>query len=114
MNRAEREDCITSGGQVGETTCSNDIVRQNIELVEHLEKAEAQNRGPGEHLAEKVMRFCGSIGFIWFHVFWFSLWITLNVVPGFPHWDKFPFSFLTLTVSLEAIFLTIFILIAQN
>jgi uncharacterized membrane protein len=38
----------------------------------------------------------------------------LNTVPGGPQFDKFPFTFLTLTVSLEAIFLSAFILISQN
>ncbi len=44
------------------------------------------------------------------------LWlvINLNVVPGITVFDPFPFSFLTMIVSLEAIFLTLFVLVSQN
>src|SRR4030095_4207427 len=52
--------------------------------------------------------------FVWVHVAWFGAWIVLNVFPGIRHIDPFPFTFLTLVVSLEAIFLSTFILISQN
>jgi uncharacterized membrane protein len=52
--------------------------------------------------------------FVWVHVVWFGGWILLNLIPGLPHFDQFPFTFLTLVVSLEAIFLSTFILISQN
>lgn len=45
---------------------------------------------------------------------WFAAWIIINTVPGVDHFDSFPFNFLTLIVSLEAIFLSTFILISQN
>jgi uncharacterized membrane protein len=48
------------------------------------------------------------------HVIWFGGWILFNVLPGIKHVDPFPFTFLTLIVSLEAIFLSTFILISQN
>lgn len=94
--------------------CSDDIARRNIALVERMEQDNNSRRNSGDVFAEKVMRVCGSMPFVWVHVVWFAAWITINALPGLPHWDPFPFSFLTLTVSLEAIFLTIFILIAQN
>jgi uncharacterized membrane protein len=52
--------------------------------------------------------------FVWVHVAWFGGWVVLNVIPGIRHIDPFPFTFLTLVVSLEAIFLSTFILISQN
>lgn len=92
---------------------SDDIARRNIALVERIERT--ANRGSrGEAIAESLTCFFGSTPFIWIHLCWFTIWITLNVLPHVHHWDQFPFSFLTLTVSLEAIFLTIFILMAQN
>jgi uncharacterized membrane protein len=57
----------------------------------------------------------GTTWFVGFHVVWFAAWIAWNtgLVPGWPI-DPFPFSFLTLVVSLEAIFLTLFVLTSQN
>jgi uncharacterized membrane protein len=52
--------------------------------------------------------------FVWVHVICFGGWILINSVPGISHLDPFPFTFLTLVVSLEAIFLSTFILISQN
>ena len=52
--------------------------------------------------------------FVWVHVIWFGLWMLVNLIPGVHHIDPFPFTFLTLVVSLEAIFLSTFILISQN
>src|SRR4029079_5842946 len=63
---------------------------------------------------EVIARFCGSMTFVWVHVAWFGAWILINALPGLPHLDPFPFTFLTLVVSLEAIFLSTFILISQN
>jgi uncharacterized membrane protein len=65
-------------------------------------------------IAEAIARFCGSMTFVWVHVIWFGAWIILNIIPGIKHIDPFPFTFLTLVVSLEAIFLSTFILISQN
>jgi uncharacterized membrane protein len=61
-----------------------------------------------------IASFCGSMRFVWLHVVWFGVWIVANTFPGLPHFDPFPFTFLTLCVSLEAIFLSTFILISQN
>ncbi len=61
-------------------------------------------------LAEKLAEFFGSGPFIIFHVIWFTTWIVLN---AFTQFDK-DFSLLTIVVSLEAIFLSLFILRAEN
>jgi uncharacterized membrane protein len=46
---------------------------------------------------------------------WFTIWISINVFPlGLPQFDPFPFGLLTMIVSLEAIFLSCFVLISQN
>ena len=51
-----------------------------------------------------------------FHGVWFGVWLLVNagVIPGLPVFDPFPFQFLTLAVSLEAIFLALFVLASQN
>lgn len=64
--------------------------------------------------ADAIAAFSGSIPFLMIHVVWFGAWLIINTVPGLPHFDPFPFGFLTLTVSLEAIFLSVFVLLSQN
>jgi len=93
---------------------AEELTRRNVELIRQLEEAAKQDRSPSDLVAEAVANFCGSMTFVWVHVVWFSAWIIINVVPGIPHIDPFPFTFLTLVVSLEAIFLSTFILISQN
>jgi len=90
------------------------LTEQNVETVTRLEEAAREQRTPTDRLAEKIASFCGSMTFVWVHVVWFGGWILFNVIPGIPHVDPFPFTFLTLIVSLEAIFLSTFILISQN
>jgi len=90
------------------------LTEQNVETITRLEEAAREQRTPTDRLAEKIARFCGSMTFVWVHVVWFGGWILFNLIPGLPHVDPFPFTFLTLIVSLEAIFLSTFILISQN
>ncbi len=74
------------------------------------------NRTRVQKCADWIAEFAGSITFLMLHVAWFGIWLVLNTVkvPGIPQWDPFPFGFLTLTVSLEAIFLSVFVLLSQN
>jgi uncharacterized membrane protein len=64
-------------------------------------------------LADAITRFSGSFLFIQIHIVWFAAWIVLNLIPAI-RFDRFPFGLLTLIVSLEAIFLSTFVLISQN
>jgi uncharacterized membrane protein len=68
-----------------------------------------------EKLAEQITNFAGSMSFVYIHTVWFAVWIILNakVTPLSP-FDKYPFGLLTLIVSLEAIFLSTFVMIGQN
>lgn len=61
-------------------------------------------------IADSITSFAGSMIFVYFHVIIFTTWI---ITKGFGH-DPFPFNFLTMTVSLEAIFLATFVMISQN
>ena len=90
------------------------LTQRNIEVVRKLEEAANQERTTSERIARMVARFCGSMTFVWVHVIGFAAWIALNLVPSVRHIDPFPFTFLTFIVSLEAIFLSTFILISQN
>ncbi len=90
------------------------LTEQNVERVTRLEEAAREQRTPADRLAERISNFCGSMTFVWVNVCWFGSWILFNSIPGMPHIDPFPFILLTLMVSLEAIFLSTFILISQN
>ncbi len=78
-------------------------------------KARAQ-RTMVERAADTITTFFGSITFAVLHIFWFVFWILANngFFPGIPVFDPFPFGLLTMIVSLEAIFLSVFVLISQN
>src|ERR1051325_1584626 len=90
------------------------LTQRNIEVVRKLEEAANEQRTTSDRVARMIARFCGSMTFVWVHVIGFAGWIAINVVPGVKHVDPFPFTFLTFIVSLEAIFLSTFILISQN
>src|SRR4051812_3306135 len=76
----------------------------NPALVVHAEKRarDVQNRA-----ADQITRFSGSMTFVYLHVVWFACWIGFGV-------EGYPYGLLTMIVSLEAIFLSTFVLISQN
>ena len=76
----------------------------NPALIEHAEqRAEiVQNR-----IADQITAFAGSMWFVYIHIVWFSCWIGFGV-------EKYPYGLLTMIVSLEAIFLSTFVMISQN
>jgi uncharacterized membrane protein len=65
-----------------------------------------------ERAADLITKFSGSMQFVYLHIGWFTAWIVLNVT--ILRFDPFPFGLLTLIVSLEAIFLSTFVLLSQN
>ena len=69
-----------------------------------------------EKVADWVSERFGSNAFLVVNLLWFAAWCLWNsgVLPGAPVFDPYPFNFLTMVVSLEAILLSIFVLIAQN
>lgn len=91
-----------------------ELTALNVASIVHLEKATHADRNLPERLSDRIAGFCGSITFVWVHVLWFAGWVCWNSIPGTRHFDAFPFTLLTLLVSLEAIFLSAFILISQN
>jgi len=66
--------------------------------------------------ADWIADFSGSIPFLMLHIAFFAAWILLNVprIPGAPMFDPFPYGLLTMVVSLEAIILSVFVLLSQN
>jgi uncharacterized membrane protein len=92
----------------------DDVTRQNVEAMRRLENAAMAKRTGADRAAAAIARFCGSMTFVWIHTVLFAVWIAYNTLPWFKAFDPYPFTFLTLVVSLEAIFLSTFILISQN
>ncbi len=88
-------------------------VQSMIHTENHLARTFrlAQNR-----LADKITMFAGSMKFVYIHLVWFAVWVSLNVGLAGVGWefDRFPFGLLTMLVSLEAIFLATFVMISQN
>ena len=76
----------------------------NPALRKHAEERaqSVQNR-----IADQITTFAGSMWFVYIHIIWFSCWIGLGV-------EKYPYGLLTMIVSLEAIFLSTFVMISQN
>ncbi len=69
--------------------------------------AELRHQDLQSRIADRITGFAGSMVFVYVHVVWFALWIGLHV-------EKYPFGLLTMIVSLEAIFLSTFVMISQN
>lgn len=89
------------------------IIRRNVERIRGWERWSKRHRTFADRVAEAVARFCGRMTFVWVHAVLFAVWIAWNTLAS-ARFDPYPFTFLTLCVSLEAIFLSSFILIAQN
>jgi uncharacterized membrane protein len=78
----------------------------------------AADRTRIEQVAENLNEFASSTPFLVFHAIWFLIWLPWNIgalrVFGLEPFDPYPFGLLTMIVSLEAIFLSIFVLLAQK
>jgi uncharacterized membrane protein len=91
------------------------IVERNIDAIDEYQREAEESRTFRDRIADGVTQFAGSIPFIYFHVIWFGIWVLANLqIGGFPAFDPFPFGLLTTIVSLEAIFLSTFVLVSQN
>jgi len=81
-----------------------------------MERDATEGRSIGERMGDAIAHRAGRLWFIGAHAIWFGGWIVLNagLVPGIRAFDPYPYQFLTFVVSLEAIFLSLFILMSQN
>ena len=75
-----------------------------------------QLRDAEDKLSDGITKFAGNIKFVYFHAAWFGFWIAAGLGAFGPEYefDRFPFGLLTMIVSLEAIFLSTFVMISQN
>jgi uncharacterized membrane protein len=86
---------------------------RNIQAIAALEREALHDRSRLDRVTDTVTAIAGSPAFIVVHGIWFVVWITVNLLRR-PPFDPYPFSLLTLAVSLEAIVLTGFVLMTQN
>lgn len=92
----------------------SELTAENVKSIAELERAAQAQQTRIDRVADRITRFCGSMPFVWVHVIWFASWILANTVLPMKPIDPYPFNFLTLIVSLEAIFLSTFIMISEN
>jgi uncharacterized membrane protein len=72
-----------------------------------IELGEERARSAQNRVADGITRFAGSMWFAYLHIVWFAIWIGLGI-------EGYPYGLLTMIVSLEAIFLSTFVMISQN
>jgi uncharacterized membrane protein len=91
------------------------VLERNIESLTRRRAREAAAATWEERLADAITRFTGSMKFVYLHIVLFGFWIVANLgwIPGVPKWDE-SFVVLAMIASVEAIFLSTFVLISQN
>jgi CheY-like chemotaxis protein len=93
----------------------SNIIQNNIRKVIQVRLKSARNKSRQDRIATGMTSFSGSMLFFYIHVVWFCIWFLLNTGHlGITPFDPYPYGFLTVVVSLEAIFLATFVLISQN
>jgi uncharacterized membrane protein len=97
-----------------ENTCS--AIRRNIEVVSKLEESFIRNRTLADRIVDGVAAFAGSLKFVFINLVVYGAWIAINLgmVAGIRPFDRYPFLLLGMAISIEAIFLSTFVLIKQN
>ncbi len=91
------------------------VIEKNIRTIIHLRTKAARERSLQGRIADAITSFSGRMVFVYVHIVWFGIWILINAGWfGLRAFDPFPYGLLTMIVSLEAIFLSTFVLISQN
>lgn len=99
-----------TGKQLRET---DKLLRSNV--ARNANEMMDEKLSPLQRAADFVAWFSGSLQFLVLNAVWFAVWISINTFPlGVQQFDPFPFGLLTMIVSLEAIFLSCFVLVSQN
>jgi uncharacterized membrane protein len=91
------------------------VLERNIQALQLRREREAREATTQERLADAITRFTGSMRFVYLHLAFFGFWIVANLgwIPGLSAWDP-SFVVLAMVASVEAIFLSTFVLISQN
>lgn len=91
-------------------------IKHNRLVVQSYRSRADAKRTLSDKIADNLTSRFGTVAFLIINAVWFSVWIVLNtnIIPGVEPFDPFTFGLLTMTVSLEAIFLAVVVLISQN
>ena len=91
-------------------------MEENLDAIRNWEQAALHERSRAERISDEITRLAGGGRMLVVHFVWFLVWLLVNLrmVPGVRAFDPFPFPLLTTVVSLEAIFLSLFVLASQN
>jgi uncharacterized membrane protein len=109
LNQAETAD------NAGDNPALSNVIERNIRTIINLRLKAAGERSLQNRIADLITTFSGRMAFAYVHVVWFCVWILLNTGRlGLRPFDPYPYGLLTMIVSLEAIFLSTFVLISQN
>ncbi len=93
----------------------SNVIEKNIRTMIGLKLKTARERTFQDQIADGITDFAGHLNFVYIHIIWFGAWILLNTGKlGIKAFDPFPYGLLTMIVSLEAIFLSTFVMISQN
>jgi uncharacterized membrane protein len=88
-------------------TVRHELLRRNPVSPALLKYEQRRASNLQSRIADAVTAFAGSMAFVYVHIVWFAFWVTIPL-------EKYPFGLLTMIVSLEAIFLSTFVMISQN
>jgi len=88
-------------------TVRHELLRRNPASPALLKFEEQRAQNVQSRIADAITAFAGSMAFVYVHILWFALWVSIPL-------EKYPFGLLTMIVSLEAIFLSTFVMISQN
>jgi uncharacterized membrane protein len=91
------------------------VLERNIRGLQERSQRQQESAPREERLADAITAFTGSMLFVYIHILVFGFWVIANleIVPGIPAWDP-TFVVLAMIASVEAIFLSTFVLISQN
>ncbi|MHB0989108.1 MAG: DUF1003 domain-containing protein [Bellilinea sp.] len=109
LNRKENKD------HENDNPALSKVIERNIRTIIRLRTKASEERNLQGRIADAITSFSGRMIFAYVHIVWFGVWILLNTGWfGVRSFDPFPYGLLTMVVSLEAIFLSTFVLISQN
>ncbi len=93
----------------------SNVIQRNIRKIIKVRQKAVREQSLQDRIANAMTAYSGSMLFFYVHIAWFLVWFVLNSGHlGITPFDPYPYGFLTMVVSLEAIFLATFVLISQN